>query len=271
MAITTLAQLIAAPKQHLTLFKGGTRTVAASIPWTMFDIAGYPPAGTLAIGNTANGVVHTAAITGYPAINTFNATGYISKVSFCGVNAGNNINRLKLYDRLFSAGAYSFNSNVSLTAQPSYAGRVPGGDYKGLEIWLETVTAFTGSQSIAITYLDQDGVSSVTGTIATGVAPTVGRMFRVPLAAGDSGVQRIDVVTSSVSTVGTFNVHVMRPLWHSGTLGNTANTSSMEEIVHDLTKTGLVQIYDTSALVVTQSASSTTTAALDLLIEVADG
>ena len=140
-----------------------------------------------------------------------------------------------------------------------------------MEIWLETVTAFTGSQSIAITYLDQDGVSSVTGTIATGVAPTVGRMFRVPLAAGDSGVQRIDVVTSSVSTVGTFNVHVMRPLWRSGTLGNAGNTNHAEEIVHDLTKTRLVQIYDTSALVVTQSAGSTTAAALDLLIEVADG
>jgi hypothetical protein len=37
-------------------------------------------------------------------------------------------------------------------------------------------------------------------------------MFRLPLQAGDSGVQKIDQVVSTVSTAGTFNVLVLRRL-----------------------------------------------------------
>lgn len=63
-----------------------------------------------------------------------------------------------------------------------------------------------GSQSIAVTYTNQDGVTGrTTGTIAaTGVAPIVGRMLQLPLQAGDTGVQKIESVTSTVSTAGTF-------------------------------------------------------------------
>ena len=261
MAISTLDGYIAATKQKLSIFKQAARTTVAAVPFSLFDIAGSPGAGTLAIGNTANGLVHTDATAGYHPINTITGTGYVTGVAFGNSVAGS----VKLYDRLFSAGAYSFNSNVTLASQPSYAGRVPGGDYKGLEIWLETVTAFTGSQSIAITYLDQDGVSSVTGTIATGVAPTIGRMFRVPLAAGDSGGQRIDVVTSSVSTVGTFNVHVMRPLWR----GRIAMINGGEN--HDFLRTGMPEIYDTSALFPVFYIDSTTSGVPELYIQIAQG
>lgn len=261
MSIVTLDGVIAGIKRRVVYQRTATRTAVANIPFSVFDLAGNPGAGTLAVGNTANGIVPTDAVAGYPALATAANTLYLNRIRASSSVAC----WLDVYDTVFSAGAYSFNSNVTLTAQPSYAARIPNGDYSGLEIWLEAVTAFTGNQSIAISYLDQDGNAGATGTIATGVAPIAGRMFMMPLAAGDSGVQRLDVVTSSVSTVGTFNVHIMRWLW--GCRINGAN----QGVTDNLFKTGLTQIYDTSALRAIITPDSTATALPSLRMETVDG
>lgn len=265
MAITSLDGVIAAAMQFAPYTKTATRTSVAAIPFSVFDLAGSPGAGTLAIGNTANGLVHTDATAGYPPIDTFGGgnTGYLAGVDFSNTVAC----RLILLDCLFSAGAYSFNSNVTLASQPSYSGRVPGGtDFKGTEIWLEAVTTFTGNQSIAVTYTDQDGnTGQTTGTIALGVAPTVGRMTRLPLAAGDSGLSKIESVVSSVASVGTFNVHVMRRLWS----GRVAIANGGDK--HDLLKTGMPIIFDTSALRVIVQADSTSTGIPELQLELING
>jgi hypothetical protein len=261
MAITTFDGYIGSAKQYLTYFKTASRTAVAAIPFSVFDLAGVPGAGTLAVGNTANGIVPTDALAGYPVINAINNTGYIGKIDFAWTVTG----RLHLYDCLFSAGAFAFNANVTLTGQPSFAGRVPATDYRGLEIWLEAVTAHTGNQSIRIQYLDQDGNAGDTGTIATGVAPIVGRMFRLPLAAGDNGLRQVDVVTSTVSTVGTFNVHVMRPLWTGRVpVANGGDT-------HSFARVGLKTIYADSALRVVTQQDSTATALPQMYIEICDG
>lgn len=248
-------------KQFISFFKTATRTAVASIPFSVFDMAGVPGAGTLNVGNTANGIVPTDAITGYPVINPISGTGYLGKIDFGWTVPG----RLHLYDCLFSAGAYAFNADVTLATQPSYSGRVPGLDYRGLEFWLEAVTAFTGNQSIQLNYLNQDGGAGDTGVIATGVAPIIGRMYRVPLAAGNTGIQRLDRVRSSIATVGTFNVHIMRPLWSGRVI--IANSGDM----HDFLKTGLKRIYADSALRVIVQPDSTATALPQLYIEVCDG
>ena len=261
MSISTLDGYIGAAKQVITWNKTTARTTVAAIPFSLFDVAGNPGAGTLSAGNTANGIVPTDATAGYPAVNSFGgAIGYLSKVTFASPVAC----RFAIYDRVFSAGAYSFNSNVTLASQPSYSARLPGTDYKGLELWLEAVTAFTGNQSIAVTYTDQDGnASATTGTIATGVAPIIGRMLRLNLAAGDSGIQKVDSVVSSVATVGTFNVHVMRKLWEGRVpVANSGDT-------HDMLKTGLPQIYDTSALFVMVTADSTSSSTPTCDMEIA--
>jgi hypothetical protein len=261
MAITTLDGVIAAVKRRVVYQKTATRTSVAAIPFSVFDLAGNPGAGTLAVGNTANGIVPTDAVAGYPALATAVGSLYLNR--FRGTSSV--ACWVDVYDTLFSAGAYAFNANVTLATQPSYAGRVPGTDYNGLELWLEAVTAFTGSQSIAITYLDQAGVSSATGTIATGVAPAVGRMFQMPLAAGDSGIQRLDVVTSTVSTVGTFNVHIMR--WLCGYRVNAVNQGAMDSLLN----TGLPQIYDSSALRFVVTTDSTSTGLPSVRMETVDG
>lgn len=261
MAISTLDGLIAATKRRVVYQKTASRTAVANIPFSVFDLAGNPGAGTLAVGNTANGIVPTDAVAGYPGIVTPAASLYLNRIRTLSSVAC----WLDVYDCLFSAGAYAFNAAITLTAQPSYASRVPGADYSGLELWLEAVTAFTGSQSIRIQYLDQGGAAGDSGTIATGVAPIAGRMLFMPLAAGDSGLQRVDVVTSTVSTVGTFNVHVMRWLW--GCRVNGAN----QGVVDSLLRTGLPQIYGDSALRLVVTADSTATGLPSIRAETADG
>jgi len=264
MSIASLDELIASVRQRVSLQKTAVRTTVAAIPFGVFDVAGQPGAGTLAVGNTAAGIVPTDALAGYPAIQNFAAgtKGYLAGLEFYNTVAA----RLALYDTLFSAGAFAFNANVTLASQPSYAARVSDGNYNGLEIWIEAVTAFTGSQSIAVTYTNQDGATGrTTGTIATGVAPTIGRMLRLPLQAGDKGVQKIESVVSSVSTVGTFNVHVLRPLW-SGRIGAANQVDS-----HDFMRVGLPEIFQDSALRAIVTADSTSSGLLELIATIAAG
>jgi hypothetical protein len=265
MAITTLDQYIAAASQRVSIIKTAAVTSVAANVTQVIQAAGNPGAGTLAGTNTANGVVPTDATAGFPILNAFGggATGYITNISFGSTVAC----RLHLFDCLFKAGAYAFNANVALTAQPSYASRVLGGtDYTNTEIWIEAVTAFTGNQSIAVTYTNQAGTTArTTGTIATGVAPIVGRMLQLPLQAGDTGVQKIESVVSTVSTVGTFNVLVLRRLWSGRIIA--ANFGD----VHDFLKTGMPIIFADSALMVLSQPDATSTGVFELVAEIING
>jgi hypothetical protein len=223
--ITTLDGYLAAQKYRLTWMKTGTRTLIAAMPYTVFDIAGSPGVGTLNVGNTANGLVHTDATSGYPVIPSFAGnTGYLSKIDY-----GSSIACcFDLYDRLFVAGAYAYNADVTLSSIPSFSSRIVGGNYSGLQLWVEQVTVGVGIQHVIIDYLDQDG--------------NVGRCQQIPLAAGDSGVSQIVRVRGLTATGGTFNVMVLRPLWFGRV--QTANGGD----VHDLLRTGMPQIFDNSAL-----------------------
>jgi hypothetical protein len=265
MSITTQAGLIAAmaSMQKFKYLKT-SHTSVAEVWFSMFDQAGNPGAGTLAGANTANGVVPDDTVTGFPPINPFGGgnLGYIASIDF-----GSSLPcRWKLFDCLFKAGAYSFNSAVSLSSQPSYSARIPGGNYAGTQIWLETVTPFTGNQSIAVTYTgDQGGAGHSTGTIATGVAPIADRMLQLQLQAGDSGVQKIESVTSTVATVGTFNVLVLRPLIS----GRVKFASDGGFYGPDLTS--LPQIYATSALYMLINSDSATTGQPEFDIGIING
>lgn len=266
MALTTRDGLVAALAggQDVQWMKSTARTTVAGIWFSLFDVAGNPGAGTLAGTSTAAGVVPTDATAGCPVINAFSGanTGYIGPIDFGSTVAC----RLRLFDMLFKAGAYAFNANTTLASQPSYSSRVPGGDYKGTQIWLETVTAFTGNQSIAVTYTNQDGTTGrTTGTIATGVAPTIGRMLQLPLQAGDTGVQKIESVTSTVATVGTFNVLVLRPLWTGRVRSvNDGDTHSPDE-------TKLPVVFADSALFVAVATDSTSSGVPEMTIAVING
>ena len=248
-------------KQKVKLLKTATRTTVAATSFSVFDLAGNPGSGTLAGTNTTNGVVPTDATAGHPLINTFTTSnGYIGGIQFVNTVAS----RLTLYDCLFKAGAYAFNANTTLTAQPSYASRIPSGsNYNDTEIWIEAVTAFTGNLSIAVTYTNQAGVTArTTGTIATGVAPTVGRMIQLPLQAGDTGVQKIESVVATVSTAGTFNILVLRTL-AQGRI-NIANGMDKQ----GLSDSGMPQVFTDSALFLKVDSDSTSSGIPEVFMDI---
>lgn len=267
MAITSLDQWVAAQKQKIEMTKTAARTTVANLPFSLYELAGTPGAGTLAGTNpSTTGAVPTDATAGHPIINAFagGATGYLGSVSFDNTVAS----RIELHDLLWKAGTYTAAAaTVAVSAPASFSSRVPGGtDFKETEVWIECVTAHTGILSVNITYTNQDGVASkTTGVISVGTAMTLGRMFKMPLAAGDTGVQAITQVVSSVATAGTFNVLVTRPLWKGRV------TSAGFGDTHDFLKTGAPQVFADSAFMMIVQADSTSSGVPSLLFDVVSG
>lgn len=254
--------LIGAAKQFASFSKTASRTSVAAQWFSVFDLAGKPGAGTLAGTSTTTGVVPTDATAGCPTIGAFGggATGYLAQVDFGSSVAC----RIKLFDLLWKGGAYAFNASTSGNTPTSYASRIPGGVYGDEQIWLEQVTAGTGVQNVAVTYNDQSGSSSTTGTVAT-AANIVGRMWQLPLAAGDTGVQGVTGVVGSVATAGTFNILVLRPLWSGRVkINNDGDT-------HGPDKTLMPEVFADSALFMAVAADSTATGIPELEFVIANG
>lgn len=274
MALTSLDGYIAAQKQLCPYIKTPSRTTVALGWFSAFDLAGNPGAGVLAGTSTAAGVVPTNATAGMPAISAFGGgnTGYLGSVDFSSTVAC----RIKLYDLLFKAGAYAFTgATTALSSQPSFSSRVPNGnDYSGLQIWIEVSTAFVSGNNwvVQVTYTNEGGTTGRTTVALTALAAaslTLGRMWQLPLQAGDKGVQTIEsvIVTNGATamTVGAFNVLVMRPLWSARVPSiNFADN-------HDFTKTGLPQVWADSAIYPIFNIDSTALGIPDLEFEVVNG
>jgi hypothetical protein len=264
MAITTLDGLIAAAKQRVQIVKTASRTSVGGAWFSVFDQAGNPGAGTLAGANTTTGVVPTDATAGVPIINAFGggATGYVTGVEF----ASSVTCRVMLFDLLWKGGAYAFNASTTGQTPASYSARVPGGtDFTNTEIWLEQVTAGTLVQNVNVTYINQSGTAGrSTGTVATAVN-IVGRMWQLPLQAGDSGVQGVTGVVGSVASAGTFNILVLRPLWVGRVI--VANAGD----IHDYLRVGMPAITAEAALGIAVLADSTATGLPEMMVTIANG
>jgi hypothetical protein len=170
-----------------------------------------------------------------------------------------------LVDLLLKLGTFAYNANSTGLTTSGISTRVPEGtDYTGCQIWLEQVTAMTGNQTIAIGYKDGDNNSVSTGSVATGVAPIVGRCFNMPLANG-KGVKSIESVVSTVSSAGTFNVLIVRPL-----LRMRIPFAGYSE-QRDLYGTGMPIVFPDSALAVYVIPDSTASGLPEWEIEIANG
>ena len=277
MSITTLDQYIGALKQRIEFTKTPTaRTTVAGIPFSIFDLAGQPGAGTLAgsATGTATPILQTPSVTGggFPAITFSSGIGYLSKVEFNNTVSG----RLAIFDCLsksnygYAAGTTTITSTLDITGRlPDYS--APNGGY-GCEIWIEVTTAFvTGTAwQVQVTYYNQSGnlSTSIISAAQAVAALTLGKMFQIALASGDSGVQSLKsvIVTNggTAMTAGAFNVLIMRPLWTSGRVP-LANGGD----IHDMLKTGLPRVYPTSALFVQVCADSTSTGLPEINMEIA--
>jgi hypothetical protein len=274
MAITNLDGLIGATRQNIEYYKTGTRTTGAvaGANYTFFDLAGQPTGPALPIGNTNPGIVPVDTGSGYWPINAFagGAKGYLSRIAY----ASSVIGRFGIYDRVYAAGAYAHNAGtVGPFSSPSWASRVPGGDYKGLEIWIEVAVQFGAGATafgVTVTYTDQDGnpnaTASISGLATAGL--TIGRAYQLPLASGDSGLQAITQVqiTTGGAVSGSVNVMVLRPLAPVLRIPIAGAGD-----VFDAFKVGMVEVFDTSAIYPIFSPDSTAAGINELTIEIASG
>lgn len=274
MAIASLDQYIAATKQRIPMVKTATRTSVALIPFSVFDLAGQPGAGTLAGTSTTAGVVPTDATAGCPTINFSTGTGYLSKIEF----GSSVIGRINIYDMIWKAGAYNYNSGTTnLSSQPAISSRCP--DYPGSgtvfgngnEIWIEIVTAMTSATAwqVQVTYTNSAGTAGRTSIVSAAQAAaalTVGKMFQLALQAGDSGVQKIEsvIVTTGGAAAGTFNVLILRPL-----ITDMRVRVANEGGILDLMATGMPIVYSDSALIMTVQPDSTSTGLPHCVLEIA--
>lgn len=320
----------AALKWDVLTGRTATRTSVALSPFSVFDLAGNPGAGTLAVGNTANGVSHTKATAGYP---TFPDAPAGNGWFLAGIDGLSSVAATReLYDFVYSCGAHAFNAAQPLTSQPSIDDRLrvappwganmvaragdlvtngsapiklylctvggvaaaSGGptttaaeitdgtvrwkyignglNYSDLEILVEQVTAGTGNQAVNVTYstMADDGVtltgSRTTGAVGVGAALIVGRMYRLPLQAGDKNAALLTNIAGSVATVGTFNVHLARKI--PGRFSVFASPFA-DQFGYDRTR--LPYIPNNAALREVQTLAGTTTATGSLTLTLAMG
>jgi hypothetical protein len=253
----------------VTVLKTASATTVATVPFTTLDLGGNPAAGSLAIGNTAAGLVPVAGSAGFPAISAFSGanTGYLYSVQFGSSVAC----RETLFDRLFHAGSVLLTAlaTTTLSAQPSYAARLPGTNYNGLGIFLEVNAAVSATATtVSVGYTNQAGTAGrSTGATGSLSGFTTRRLIPMPLQAGDTGVQKIDSVTvgGTVATAGSVNVIVARRLWSNRV--SIANDGGLD----GPDRTGLIVIMPNTALWLVVQTDSTSSGIPELLITLAEG
>jgi hypothetical protein len=281
VAITTKAQLAAALAGAQTVFLDRASAVGTQAAWntnmqTSGGVGMTNGVGVLAGTSTTQGVVPDDTTPGFPPIKDIGAgnVAYLAEVDFHEWGFGG---RIFLHDLLFKAGAYNWNdSGITLASQPSIASRVPGGlagvGGGATQLWFEVATAFaTAAPTITVGYTNQDGVTgqSTVFTVATAAPAVPGRNIQVPLANGDTGIQKIESVSSTGPTAGTFNLLITRPLWQGRVMiaGDYG-----DRYIHGPDLTGLPIVYGSSALfAMFQPEGGSNTGTASLALKIAEG
>lgn len=272
MAITTGDGYIAAAKQNVVYTKTASVTAIAANRFSVAQANGNPGALTLLGAATPAGGVPTDATAGYPLLNAFGASnlGYLTRVGYASTVAC----RMELWDKLYAVGITTAQlgtlQTLTLSGQPSYSSRVPGGNqWTGLRIFVEITTTMSASATtINVGYTNQAGTTGrTTGATASLSGFTAGRWVELPLQTGDTGVQQITsvVIGGATNAAGALNVIVVRPLW----FGRVPLVQAGG--VDGLDRTGMPQVWADSALVLTVTPDSTATGIPDLTLEIANG
>jgi hypothetical protein len=270
MAILTANDWFAAQRRVSLITKTGSVVSVAATPFSTLDVAGTPGAGTLAVGNTANGLVPTDAVAGFPSIPDFagGATGYLASAKFYSSVAG----RAILYDRIFHVGSISLLSlaTTTLVTQPAYTGRLPGGAFTpDLEILLEINAAVSATATtVSVNYTNELGTAArTTGATASLSGFTTRRVIPMPLQAGDKSLQKIESVTVGgiVATTGTVNVIVARRLDEFDV--RVANGSD----IHSWDVGGAPTVFQDSALWLVTQPDATTSGVQSLNLNIVSG
>lgn len=261
MAITTMDGLVAAlATAQRMVFQKSSITAASPFYYSLWLATGIPSAGG-AVGNISSGVVPTDATAGAPLINPFTGanTGYLLSFDASSSVAG----VLSVYDRLFHAGPFLTTTlhTDTLSAQPSFASRLPNGDYSVVEMWIEVTASFGATNStISVSYQDGNNVTQTAthpDTASFASAP-INRMVPMRLA-NASGVQKINSVsaTNVTNTTGQVNVVLQRNI-----VDHTIVSPNIGRPKKGPFETGMPIVYTDSCLALMWNATTTSTGTL---------
>lgn len=210
MAIATLDALITAlgaGAQRGTFYKVFTPQAAGAYT-SMWNITGIPGAAATPSSGVGGDIPTDATAGAFPFTNPGSGLTYLSRM----IASTSQACALILYDRLWHNSGLS---PTSLTAQTVNSTALTRPDALGsdVEAWMQVYAVMgAGSTAPTISYTDQDGNASNTGTLQ-GFATTaaVGRSFPFALAAGDTGVRSIQTYTNGATmTSGTFGLVLRR-------------------------------------------------------------
>lgn len=270
MAISTGDGYLAASKQIIPYVKTAAVTTVATTRYTVAAAAGNPGAGTLAGTSAPGGALFTDASSGMPTINTFGvgATGYLTRVQY----ANSVVGRIELWDKIYgynvTAAQNGTLQTLTLSSVPSATGRYPDGAGNGTRLFVEVTTTMSATATTyTVTYTNSAGTTGRTSASSGSMSGFVaGRWVELALQAGDSGVRALEtiVIGGATNAAGVVNVIIARPLWTNSV--RVANGGGVDGI----DRTGMPVVYDTSALVVTTVADSTSSGLPDLNLEIAN-
>lgn len=264
MAIQTLDQLVSAlPGQHEHFTKSSTTAEGAGTWHSLWMVAGQPGAAATPSANT----VPTSATAGsFTFTNpTGGALSYLGKMAAAGSVAGT----LILYDRLWHTSGLSGIVTTVDTAVANSALTRPDANGADVELWGEIYTAIGATAAtLNVKYTDQDGTTAQVGTYAHPAnAESVGQMFPIQLAAGDTGVRAVTNYHWSVSTgtAGNFGFTLLRRI------AEIPLAATNVAVVLDGFALGLPRIYDSACLALMLMCTTTTTGALMGSIDIVQG
>lgn len=254
MTVTTLSGLNNLNKKTYSIFKNRNATfgvVGAQSAWTL---AGSPDTG--AAPGSAVGIIPDNTTVG--AITTNGTAGWLLGADF-GVRYGGYGGKIILYDRLWSNSTLdgTVTSTTSLGSTPALTRPNSNGD--GTELWIEVYTIYgSTARTLTVVYTNQSGTGSKSATYTTVGAPTIGHMYQMKLADGDTGIRSAQSYSwsGSTGTAGNFGLTIVRRIAEipfGGDIGSwfaprKSHTTGIDRYISDWASLGLPQIPDNACL-----------------------
>jgi hypothetical protein len=255
MSITTIDGAIAGMQPPVFFSKALTGTMVAGRPHSLFYLAGVPGAGS-APSPGIDGEVLTSVTGQLPFTNPVSGNTYLSRMVGRATIAG----VLMLCDRLWQNSGYTI---TSTDEQTSTADQIPARDMNGTNNGAGVFAAVevsgatgAGTPTLTLKYTDQGGNADAVATnmVATVASSIAGTFYPIGLAAGDTGIQKVQSLTLSATwTSGTIHVVLYR------IIAALELTLAHVPTALDVLSSGFPRIYDNTCPFLVFWPSTTTT------------
>lgn len=263
MAITTQAQIAEAlPGQRLDLAKPAVSPGVAGMYFSLWQIAGNPPAAATPTSGLSGDVPTSATAGAFPFANPVApALSYLAGGRATAFRGGS----IYLYDRLWQD-VLGATTTITSQAVNSVALTRPDAAGADAELWWQNYVAVgTGTPTYTVGYTNHQGTAGRTATsVLTAASGIAGRTAPFALGPGDCGVASIQTFISSVSQVsGTIGLVLRRKLaaFHLSGDGH--------EVVRDAVGLSLPRVFDDACIeamvIVTSSTASMASVELNVI------